>query len=817
MKELVLAVKLTGDAGDLNGEIRVSSKEFEQLGKTTDKTGRAADKAGRKMDRYGKETREAGREAQRLNSASMMLASTLATLGLGITAADMHSVVVAGQNLDTLLLGMAGSTTALADEQAYMLRTAKDLHQDIDVLTKGYARMLGLQKSGITTQTEARQILEGLSEAAIELAASNAQIEQVMYGLAQGLSSPILRAEELNQVVDPLPGLLARLDDAARLPAGGFRQMVVDGEVTSEFFKTTLIKALQTYEGAAERAGDNLSRIYADIGTEYKLLVRALSEPVADGIGDAAKALEGTLTSARENIDSIASAAKIGGAAIMGLVAAKTAVAIASSKMVDGLRQQYAAQLQATTVTQASMFATNGYAAAQARATVAERARAASLVAMGTAARGASVALGLLGGPAGLIIMGASALAMWASNAHTAAEETETLAKKNERLLATFRDTARLSIEEQIQATEQQVSALKKQTQALENLKVLPQFKDSEGNLKAFNDQIEKNNEEIRNYEQQVGQLNDRLHKLDGSASGAADSVSGLAKELQDLKKAGQGLFEDLFPEEAAFDRYAANLNLISQLRQKGEIDAVREQEAINRLTEGYLGFGDATEEIAKKGAKAIKQMAKEGSKDFDELKQAIEGWGRSFARTLASGEGDFRSFAQSIIQQMQEIMIAKSTEPLFNMFGDWVSGSIYGGGSSQTAMLADQWNWMDDAAVAFNFGNGGVMTNRGPLPLQKYGDGGVVNRPQVRVAGERYQPEAIVPLPDGRAIPVQMQGGGEALTYSPSFNIDARGAAPGMETKIRQIARQVSDEGLAKYRRQIGRGGSASRSVGRR
>ncbi len=813
MKELVLAVKLTGDAGDLNGEIRVSSKEFEKLGKTTDKTGRAADKAGRKMDRYGKETRDAGREAQRLNSASMMLASTLATLGLGITAADMHSVVVAGQNLDTLLLGMAGSTSALADEQAYMLWTAKDLHQDIDVLTKGYARMLGLQKSGITTQTEARQILEGLSEAAIELAASNAQIEQVMYGLAQGLSSPILRAEELNQVVEPLPGLLARLDDAARLPAGGFRQMVVDGEVTSEFFKTTLIKALQTYEGAAERAGDNLSRIYADIGTEYKLLVRALSEPVADGIGDAAKALEGTLTSARENIDSIASTAKIGGAAIMGLVAAKTAVAIASSKMVDGLRQQYAAQLQATTVTQASMFATNSYAAAQARATVAERARAASLVAMGTAARSASVALGLLGGPAGLIIMGASALAMWASNAHDSATNARDWREELLRLRGEMSNLEKYQLDMKIRETGLAAQEMR------ESLSGGPGFWEV---ISGGGGERKKAERDLRVAQALLRELKNQRDELksgsfDGSASSAAASVSGLSKELQDLKKSGQGLFEDLFPEEAAFDRYAANLNTISQLRKNEFIDDARMQDAIVRLNADYLGLGDAAEESAKKGAKAIKQMAQEGSKDFDELKQAIEGWGRSFARTLASGEGDFRSFSQSIIQQMQEILLAKATDPLFNMFGDWVSSSVYGGGTSQSAMLADQWNWTDDLAMAFNFSNGGVMTNQGPLPLQKYGDGGVVNRPQVRVAGERYQPEAIVPLPDGRAIPVQMQGGGEALTYSPSFSIDARGAAPGMETKFRQIARQVSDEGLAKFQRQIGRGGSSSRLVGRR
>lgn len=72
-------------------------------------------------------------------------------------------------------------------------------------------------------------------------------------------------------------------------------------------------------------------------------------------------------------------------------------------------------------------------------------------------------------------------------------------------------------------------------------------------------------------------------------------------------------------------------------------------------------------------------------------------------------------------------------------------------------------------------FANGGVMTNNGPLPLKRYAAGGVAKSPQMAVYGERG-PEAYVPLPDGRNIPVKMQQRSDALNrYKP---ISATGTA---------------------------------------
>jgi phage-related minor tail protein len=65
----------------------------------------------------------------------------------------------------------------------------------------------------------------------------------------------------------------------------------------------------------------------------------------------------------------------------------------------------------------------------------------------------------------------------------------------------------------------------------------------------------------------------------------------------------------------------------------------------------------------------------------------------------------------------------------------------------------------------------GGVMTKDGMIPLSKYARGGVAKSPQVAIFGEAG-PEAYVPLPDGRSIPVTMTGGNTKNEKTETQNI---------------------------------------------
>jgi hypothetical protein len=72
-------------------------------------------------------------------------------------------------------------------------------------------------------------------------------------------------------------------------------------------------------------------------------------------------------------------------------------------------------------------------------------------------------------------------------------------------------------------------------------------------------------------------------------------------------------------------------------------------------------------------------------------------------------------------------------------------------------------------------FANGGIMTGNGPLPLRRYASGGIANSPQLAMFGEGSTPEAYVPLPDGRSIPVKIKGNGGDVGNI-VVNVDAAG-----------------------------------------
>lgn len=107
----------------------------------------------------------------------------------------------------------------------------------------------------------------------------------------------------------------------------------------------------------------------------------------------------------------------------------------------------------------------------------------------------------------------------------------------------------------------------------------------------------------------------------------------------------------------------------------------------------------------------------------------------------------------------------------------------------------------------AFGFASGGIMTGDGPVPLKTYARGGIANSPQLAMFGEGSMPEAYVPLPDGRRIPVAMQGGGGGNTINVS--VDAKGTqVQGNAGQGEALARAVAQAVQAELIRQKRPGG---------
>ena len=101
------------------------------------------------------------------------------------------------------------------------------------------------------------------------------------------------------------------------------------------------------------------------------------------------------------------------------------------------------------------------------------------------------------------------------------------------------------------------------------------------------------------------------------------------------------------------------------------------------------------------------------------------------------------------------------------------VIGGMYGGPAGAAA------GGQVGAMVGSSFKTGGVMSSSGPMPLHRYASGGIANSPQLAMFGEGRKPEAYVPLPDGRSIPVTMSSnGGNVNNISVNVAVDNKGNA---------------------------------------
>lgn len=161
----------------------------------------------------------------------------------------------------------------------------------------------------------------------------------------------------------------------------------------------------------------------------------------------------------------------------------------------------------------------------------------------------------------------------------------------------------------------------------------------------------------------------------------------------------------------------------------------------------------------------------------------AFQGAEDAWVRFTQTGKLDFKDMANSIIADLARMQFQQAVA---GFLGGGSGGA--GGGFSGlfSGLVGKATSWLGSF-----FANGGIMSSGGPLPLHAYASGGIANSPQMAIFGEGRMPEAYVPLPDGRSIPVNMRGGagGNSVTY----NIDARGADAGAVERIEDALKKVN------------------------
>ncbi len=182
------------------------------------------------------------------------------------------------------------------------------------------------------------------------------------------------------------------------------------------------------------------------------------------------------------------------------------------------------------------------------------------------------------------------------------------------------------------------------------------------------------------------------------------------------------------------------NIGKIQSALNLGLISPEKADELISFLVEAK----DKSKEAADGLENAAKDLGLTFSSAFED---AITG-GKQLSEVL-------KALEQDIVRIITRRLV---TEPL----SDWITAQIKG---------FDFGSIFGDIKGIFGFADGGIMTSAGPLPLHAYASGGIASRPQLALFGEGSRPEAFVPLPDGRNIPVKMEGGSGSVVVNMTVN----------------------------------------------
>lgn len=157
------------------------------------------------------------------------------------------------------------------------------------------------------------------------------------------------------------------------------------------------------------------------------------------------------------------------------------------------------------------------------------------------------------------------------------------------------------------------------------------------------------------------------------------------------------------------------------------------------------------------------------------------------------------QTFANGLTKMFQDIATgAASAKDAFKSLATLVLQELVKIAAQKAAMAAIN-------AMGFGFADGGIIPMAMGGYTKGYRSGGVVNQPTFLVGEGRYN-EAVVPLPDGRSIPVEMRGGSSNVVVN--VNVNGQGGASvsgnggaNMESMGKAIAALVQKEMVEQQR----------------
>ena len=200
------------------------------------------------------------------------------------------------------------------------------------------------------------------------------------------------------------------------------------------------------------------------------------------------------------------------------------------------------------------------------------------------------------------------------------------------------------------------------------------------------------------------------------------------------------------------------------------------------KLSNAQVENQAALEEQVAAAAKSRDQLRSIASSIGDSFGEAFKGiiTGSMTAQEALAGmfqriADSFADMAAQMIADYMRMQALGLLNTIFSALAPALGAGLSSGFSAGTSSAIDTGagGWASAFSTPLKFANGGIA----PGSFQAFANGGMVTGPTLGLVGEGRYNEAIIPLPDGKSVPVQLSGGagGNAAPISTSIVVNVK------------------------------------------
>lgn len=363
---------------------------------------------------------------RRVASEAVGLTSVLAAVKAAVGKADEWT------NLNNRLRLVTQGQAQFAAAQADVIRIAASSRQPLAATAELYQRIATNQAALGLSGVELARVVETISKTMVISGTSAAAAEGALTQLGQAFASGVLRGEELNSILEGAPALAQALADGLNVPRGKLRELGEAGKLSAD----QVVAALQRQATAVDEAFGKMDSTVGQAITQFNTNLQVMIGRADEATG-ASQALAVGIGALGNNLQfvAVAGAAVASGPLVKALLArvaaanaAVTADKVAAAQNVAAAQalelRTRAAMLDAQAeVRRAAVIGGSVSVSAKAAAATLEHRQATLLLAQaqtqataanaGWLARAGASTLAMLGGPAGIVTMLATAAAGW--------------------------------------------------------------------------------------------------------------------------------------------------------------------------------------------------------------------------------------------------------------------------------------------------------------------------------------------------------------------------------------------------------------------